>query len=212
MKLLVIICAHEFETKWCPNIAILSDYMKVHGDVEYCGISNQDDFHNYESIVQFKHKIINPKRQFSKLCDFITEHRAALDHDWFMKIRPDVKLLENIDFGKLAEHAVNARARVYTGPKKIKYGISVGGEGNWKHMKEARHAATEREVVLDDMLFIFHKNIVELNAFDPIEPEIAGSEEWKQTKVFTDRKIPLNVVGIYLVNLKHNTFSGDINI
>lgn len=107
---------------------------------------------------------------------------------------------------------MNARARVYTGPKKIKHGISIGGKGCWQHMKEGRYAATEREVVLDDMLLLFHKQVVELNAFDPIEPEIGGSEEWKQTKIFTDRKIPLNVVGIYLVLTKYNTFSGDINI
>ena len=50
-------------------------------EVEYCGISYQDEFHNYESIISFKYKIINTKRQLSKICDFITDYKAELYYD-----------------------------------------------------------------------------------------------------------------------------------
>ena len=181
--------------------------------VEYCGISNQDDFHNYENIISWKYKIINTKLQFSKICDFITEYKSELDYDWYMKIRPDVKLLENIRFDLLSEHAVNARARVYHGPRKIKYGMSVNGEGKYKYIGDCHYADIEHDVILDDMLFIFHRNIIQLNAFDPIPPpEGSAWPEWNQTKIFNERNIPLHVIGIYFENTKHNIFSGDIHM
>ena len=62
------------------------------------------------------------------------------------------------------------------------------------------------------MLFIFHNNIIKLNVFDKITPECAGSEEWKQTEIFNNHNIPLNCIGINLINTKYNAFSGDINI
>jgi hypothetical protein len=87
--------------------------------VEYCGISNQNDFHTYEAIIPFKYTLINTKQQFSKLCDFITDYKSELDYDWYMKIRPDINLLEQIPFNTLLDRAINARARVYFGPKKL---------------------------------------------------------------------------------------------
>ena len=59
MKLLIIICAHELNKEWCAHIKILNDYMTdLNIKPDYCCISNQNDFHNYESIIQFKYKII----------------------------------------------------------------------------------------------------------------------------------------------------------
>jgi hypothetical protein len=181
-------------------------------EVEYCGISNQDDFHNYESIIQYKYKIINTKRQFSKLSDFITDYKSELHYDWYMSIRPDIKLLENINFGMMSENAINSRARVYYGPQRIKYGMSVNGPGPWINIGHCGYQEKETEVIVDSMLYIFHKNIIELNAFDKIESEEPGGCEWKQTYRFNERKIPINLVGINLVNTKCNAYSGDINM
>ncbi len=181
-------------------------------EVDYCGISNNDDFHNYESIIPFKYKIVNTKRQFSKICDFITDKKSELDYDWYMKIRPEVKLLEQINFDILSKNAVNARARIYHGPKKIKYGMSVNGEGIWKNIGDCYYSEHEHNISLDDMLFIFHKNILHMNAFEKLEPKLMYENEGFQTNVYNIRKIPLNVIGIYLEFTKNNTFSGDINM
>ena len=133
-NLLIIICSHELNNIWIDNIKILDNYMKLQNiNVDYCGISNQDDFDNYKDIINFKYKIINNNQQFSKICDFITDYKSELNYDWYMKIRPDIKLLENINFNVLSENAINARARVYYGPKQIKYGMSVNGEGCWNN-------------------------------------------------------------------------------
>ena len=203
MKLLVLVCSHEMDPQWIDNIILLRDYMKDL-DVDYCGISNQDDFHHYESILSFKYKVINPKRQLTKVCDFISS--TELNYDWYMKIRPDVKLLEPIPFSILSKEAINARARVYFGPRNIPYGMSVNGEGIWKDVGDSHYDEEEHDIILDSMLFLFHNNVK--NAFEPIQPEYDAGE-WEQALVFKERNIPLHVIGIHLENTKYNTFSGN---
>jgi len=179
-------------------------------DVDYCGISNNNDFHNYEVIIQFKYKIINTKMQFSKICDFITDYKAELNYDWYIKIRPDIKLLECINFNMLSTNAINARTRIYFGPQQIKYGMSINGKGPWKNIGDCHYAKNEDNIIIDDMFFIFHKNILQMGAFDKIKGDIYENE-WVQTNIYNQRKIPLNVIGINLENTKYNAFSGDIN-
>jgi len=212
MKLLIILSSGNFDEKYCDNIKCLNDYMKNNCiEYDYCGISSKNDFDIYETIIQFKYKIINTKKQLSKICDFITEYKSELDYDWYMKIRPDIKLIDNIDFRMLPDNAINARARIYNGPRKIKHGMSVNGEGMWK-VGGCHYADNEHNIILDDMLYIFHKNIVQNNAFDII-PTSEKEDEWLHTYVFNKRKIRLNVIGINLCFTKYASFfSGNINM
>jgi hypothetical protein len=180
-------------------------------EVDYSGISNQDDFHNYESIISFKYKTINTKYQFSKICDFITKNKSELDYDYYMKIRPDLKLLENINFDLLSENAINARARVYFGPKKIKYGMS-------KNLPECFYDENEHYIIVDDQIYIFHKKVLQNGAFDIIEfGSIRGwwgdiENECVHSKVFESRNIPINIIGINLEFTRDNSFSADLNM
>jgi len=214
MKLLNIICNSSFDINYLDNIQIYNDYMKSYNiEVDYCGISNQDDFSNYENIIQFKYKIINTKHQLSKICDFITDYKIELDYDWYIKTRPEIKLLEHINFDILSKNAINARARVYNGPSHIKYGMTVNGEGCWASVGDCNYSDSEHSIILDDQLYIFHKNMVQLNAFDKIdENNTARQNEWMHTEIFNTRGIPLNVVGINACFTRNNTFSGHINI
>jgi hypothetical protein len=131
-----------------------------------------------------------------------------------MKIRPEMKLLDNIAFDMLSENAINARARVYNGPKKIKYGMSINGEGCWKDVGDCNYADTEHNIILDDMFYIFHKNIVENNGFEKINTLTEKQNEWDHTRIFKERKIQLNVIGINLCIIRNDTytFSGNINM
>jgi hypothetical protein len=211
MKLLVILCSHELNVKWCDNIKILNDYMMLTNmDVNYCGISNQDDFHNYESIISFKYKIINNKQQFSKICDFISDKRSEMNYEWYMKIRPDIKLLEQIVFNELPTDSINARARMYYGPKCIRYGMSINGEGIWKNIGECSFSVNEHHIILDDQIFIFHKNVIDAGGFNRIDFSDDIENEWRQTEIYNMRGIPLNVIGIYLELTKYNSFSGHL--
>lgn len=213
MKLLVMICSHEMDPEYSENIAILHNYLMQTPDlnVEYCGISGRDDFSNYESHINFKYKVITQKQQFTKICDFISDNRTHLDYDWYMKIRPDVKLLEPIDFTALSDLAINARARQYRGPKKLMYAMSINGEGIWNNIGDCFYDQEERHIILDDMIFIFHNNVINMGAFDKMdiyEREV----EWTQTKIWNMRNIRLNVCRIKLVNTKYNVQSGHLNM
>ncbi len=198
---------------YTENIEILKKYFENDENmvVDYCGISNCNDFHNYEDIIQFKYKIINEKKQMSKICDFITEYNNELDYDWYIKIRPDIKLLEKINFEILLEDAINARARVYYGPKRIMYGMSINGKGKWQNIGDCDYCPYEKTVILDDMLYIFHNNVVKAGGFEPCINDVYPEHEWFHTNVWKFRNIGLNVIGINMENTKHNTFSGNVN-
>ncbi len=114
MRILVIISSNEFLQckELRENIIILRNYMKdLPYRVDYAGISSKDDFENYEDIIEFKFKMINPKKQLSKMCDFIKENRGQLNYDWYIKIRPEIMLMEQIPFDTLMSNSINARAR-----------------------------------------------------------------------------------------------------
>jgi len=211
MKILIIIISNEMNINNKLNIEILNNYLHSIDDivVEYCGISSNDDFINYEDIIKFKYKNINSKEQFSKICDFITDNKNILDYDWYIKIRPDIKLLENINFDILSNTAINAIARLYVGHKQIKNGMSVNGDGPWKDIRDCYYDTYEKYIILDDMLYIFHNNVIHKDAFDKISETIRESE-WIHTKHWVERNIELNVIGIYLVLTKYNAFSGNL--
>ena len=207
MKILVILISHEMHPNHRPYVEALANYMKEY-TVDYCGISNQNDFHNYESIIPFKYKIINPKRQLSKVCDFITEYKSELNYDWYIKFRPDMLLLDPINFDMLSDTAVNARAREYIGPKIIKYGKSFD---NFEIIRNGGHYdKEEKHIILDDMIYIFHNNVVKLGGFESFPYTGIQEAETFQTNLWTSRKIGLNVVGINALNTKYNYRSGDI--
>ena len=222
MRILVILCSQDFNKNYLTELKQFDIFIRRNNDiVDYCGISNQDDFDNYNTYIQFKYKIINPKRQFSKICDFITQYKDELNYDWYIKSRPEILLLEPINFDILSNNAINSRTRAYKGPKKIKYGMSVNGEGIFKNIGDCHYMLNESEVILDDMIYIFHHNIINLNAFDiithnnpkTIEYEHSYVEnEWGHTFTWLKRNINLNIIGINLINTKYNIYSGDVNM
>ena len=168
------------------------------------------------------------------MCDFITKYKNELNYDWYIKIRPEIKLLEPIDLSILDENAINARARVYKGPRKIKYGGSVGGPGPWSNEKFEYSLTNEvKEIIIDDMIYIFSNNIINKNAFNnKNEPDkwrntlawkdrsirnIKQKEiehlqdEWKHTAVWESRNIDFNIIGLNVLFQKVNAYSGNIN-
>lgn len=215
MKILIIISGHYFGKEHIDNIQILDNYMKQSGaNIEYCGISSNNDFYVFEDIIEFKYKIINNKPQLSKICDFITEYKEKLDHDWYIKIRPDIKLLNNIDFNILSKDAINGRARFYKGRKRIKYGnsVPVPGEGCSKNYNDSSHYVDcEDNIILDDMFYIFHKNSIQNGAFNKI-PQVPREAETEHSNMYSTRNIKMNVIGINLCNTKYQTCSGHINM
>jgi len=191
------------------------DLLKQKGYIiDYGGISSFNDFENYEKFINFKFKLISPKKQLSKLCDFINMYKDNLNYDWYIKIRTEVTLLDQLNFDDFLENSINARTRVYRGPKKILYGSSLGGEGIWKHEKGFFYSDKEEEIIPDDHIYIFHHNIIELDGFKQTEPyPIINENEWIHKYQWNKYNIPINPIGINMNFTKYgHSYSGHINI
>jgi hypothetical protein len=211
MKILIIISSHTMDNSFLPNIIRLSSYFRESQDtVDYCGISSYQDIENYESIIQFKYKYISNKKQLGKICDFITENEDNLNYDWYIKIRPDIMLLEPINFDKLIHSSINARARMYRGIKIIEYGMSINGPGKWKSVGDCFYDVNENIEQLDDQLYIFDNNTIKRGAFKPIG-DLGKEEEGVHTRVWKSRNIKLNIIGINLHLTTHDIFSGNLD-
>ena len=210
MRILVIIVSHEFHERDLNNIRTLSDYMKDH-NVDYAGITNGNMFPIFESVIPFKYKMINFAGQHSKICGFINHFKNMLNYDWYIKIRPDIKMLEPINFS-LLKSAMNARARVYTGTDCIPYGSSISGPGPWQNIsiKDLSYGKENEEFVLDDQLYIFDDTVIRNGGFN-FEDTGAYQNEWVFTACLTKNGIPLNIIGINLEFTKCGAFSGNIN-
>jgi hypothetical protein len=188
--------------------------MKEH-QVDYAGISCEDDFSNYEDIITFKYKMINPKLEIDKMCDFIKEYKDTFDYDYFIKTRPEIKLLEQINFDTLCANSINARTRIYNGPRNIPFGSSVGGKGIWEHIKPNSYCYYEHNIVVDSTIYIFDKNVINNGGFDKTNfiTERVVQNEWYSTELWNERNINLNIIGINLIFYKSDEFygySGDI--
>ena len=213
MKLLVIIVSNQFSPDYINNIQRLSLLLQSISDhIDYIGISSFDDFHHYENIITFKSKIINQYTQFTKICDFIQKNKEDLNsYDWFIKFRPEIFLFDNIPFDQLHKNCINARARRYYGPKKIKYGCSVGGKGPHSHIKDSKYYPHEYYIELDDQIYIFDKTVIDNGGFNlPLSNIIQHEHEPFHNNFWVSQNIDRNIIGINMCLMKNNTYSGDI--
>jgi len=199
MKILIIMVSDTMCKSFLPNISIFASYMnslKEKHTIDYAGISSNDDFLNYKDYITFKYTMINPNKQVTKLSNFITTYKSSLDYDWFIKTRPEVKLLEQLNMDSLLSNSINARARIYHGPRNIPYGISVGGIGLWNHHKDYDYSVVERDIVADDQIFIFDTNV--LNSLDNTNfiTKRTVQNEWYHTEFWNSKNININIIGI----------------
>jgi hypothetical protein len=218
MKVLVIITGNwGLDTSLKINIDILNSYMtESNNTVEYAAISCYDDFHNYEDIIKFKYKEICNQKILTRLSYFINKHKDILDYDWYIRFRPEVKLFQNIDFDNLCNNSINARARVYIGPRKLKYGLAVVGNGRWSNVNESFYKENEENIILDDILIIFHKNIIKKNSFDYPNKysNNTGENEWLHDEYYKYKGINKNIISLNMMYINKEglfAYSGNIN-
>lgn len=233
MKVLIILISNELDLIYKNNIVILKNLIKQslpNYIIDFAVISSYNDFCNYENIIPIKYKIINTKRQLNKICDFISDYKYNFDYKWYIKFRPDHKLLESINFDLLDENSINCRARVYIGPKKVINGNTCGGKGKWNTIKSCKFSENEETFIIEDTIWIFHNNVINMGGFDKLKSKFPSHKqdnysigyeetfdennepEWKYTVLFKSRNIKFNLIGINVLNEKHNTLSGNINI
>lgn len=202
-SILIILSSNEMNPEFIPQIISLSKYIehlsKMY-NVEVAGISSKDDFINYSPILNFKYKYVNDKPQLSKICAFISDNKNTLKYDWYVKIRPEIELLDydSINFQNLPKDSISARAREYLGPQTNKYSCSVGGEGTHKGVKNCVRNNELKKIVLDDNIYIFHKNVIDKGGFERLDPanNVKQHHEWLHSDIWTSRNIKLNLIGI----------------
>ena len=202
MKLLVILATNKMVINLKRNIIRLDFLLRSQGhEVDYAGISSTDDFANYEDIIRFKYKEIDNKYQLTKVCNFIQKY--SLDYDWFIRFRLEMFLLEPIDFTRLCPMSINARARKYSGPKHIQYGMSI----------ELQSSFSEEEslVEMDDQIYIFHTNTINKGAFldiDKYNNKINIENETVHTEFWNLRGIPFNIIPINALFIRDSSWIG----
>lgn len=203
MRVLVFIVSHEMDMDKLPNIQILKQFMDRSGhEVDYAGICSKNQFHVYDSIVHFKYKFICEDKQLTKVCEFIKSFKSQLDYDWYVKTRPEIKLLEPINFSIMKPNAINARARKYIGTRHIKYGLSM--PSNFAAYKSVMYSPSNEQFVLDDQIYIFDHSIIAGGYFETegIKSKYLLENEWVHTEYWRLQNISLNVVGINLIFTK----------
>lgn len=226
MKVLIIITYNQYEDYYIDGILNLKKYIDtylVNDYVDIACISSKGDTEPIESILPLKYKLISPKYQMDKICDFISS--SVLNYDWFIKTRPEMLLFEEINFNKLKPNAINARARVYTGSLGLENAASVGGEGISDANVHDKYDVPF-DIVMDDQIYIFDKNVILNNGFSkicnndkqnfynlvPHHPKI--QHEWFHTYIWAIRNIPFNIIGIkacFKRSKDHGYYSGYIS-
>ena len=95
MKVLVIIISRGMYKKNVNNIKKLKDSFDKNIQVDYCCISGENDFNNYENVIKLKYKIISKSKQLEKMCEFITDYKDELEelYDEVDKLKKQIKKL-----------------------------------------------------------------------------------------------------------------------
>jgi hypothetical protein len=174
MKVLVIIVAAKMPNNWVENIRMLAMHLKCRTDqIDYALISPEE-----ADALPLKYTFRSNKMQLSKISDFICQFKDELsNYDWIVKTRPDLILLDDIDFDNLPHDCINARARVYSrNVSPIRFGLSLEHpccQGNCRHRSPPSEA--DISIILDDMLYIFHTDL--LQKFRPVI-DVTGDMYW----------------------------------
>jgi hypothetical protein len=199
---------------YIKNIITLKEFMKNdNNSIDYAGISSYDDFQKYESIIPFKYKVVDNNLQLTKVCNFINNNKETLDYDWYIKYRPELKLLHKINFQELCSNSINCRAWSYKGPKKILFGTST--DYTYSSISEE-----EGEIVVDDQLYIFNNNIIEMDSFnkdkfiDTIKyrDNLKTENESTHTLFWKSKNVKINIISLDMIFTRTNYRSGHINI
>jgi hypothetical protein len=216
MKVLVLIVSNQMDIRYLENINILNNFMnKDNNIVDYAGISSYDDFKNYEEFISFKYKVVDDNLQLTKVCNFIKTNKEILKYDWYIKYRPELKLLHKVDFEHLCEKSINCRVFSYEGPKKILFGSS------WEdHINISVFSKTEKKIIVDDQLYIFHNTLIDNNIFNKdnfidntvYEGNEKTENEITHTLFWIDRNIKINIISLDMIFTKSGRRSGHINI
>lgn len=133
-------------------------------------------------------------------------------YDLYVKFRMEMMMKEPVDIGILPPRTISARAREYSGPRRLKYGASFGGNDIWKiHRNVFINQAEFTNLVLDDQIYFFDDNIRRSGAFEHAPTGSDENEnEWYHTRIWKSRGINLEIIPIHCILESHGALSGDL--
>jgi len=212
MRILIILAGQSMSSEFIGKIKKLAEYiqfLRTLLEVDIACISSSDDFEEFDNILHFKYKVVNPKKQLSKVCDFLSG--ISNDYNWYIKTRPDIEFMEPIDFSKLKPGHINARVRLYKGPRKLKNGASVGAGSYAAYKVHISFGFIER-MILDDQVYIFDNSLKPSFTQFEYNHELYENE-WFHDKYWRSKNLQLNMIPLNVVfsNTRVYVPSGNVN-
>ena len=205
-NILVIIVNDKYNTLFDTNLGTWATRLFPGNNIDYAVVLSEYDEAKYDQIenalggIKIKYRVANAERQMHKLWRFVSG--LGENYDWYVKIRPEIQLLDTLRLYSCVAGHLNGRARVYRGPKHVEYGMSVKGEGCWHFIQyDYSECPTEQEVVMDDQMFIFDGTVVESGVFNDMDIHHTDFPEREMTRLLNKHGVKLNVVGL---NVKFN--------
>lgn len=121
-KILLVFTNRSMENNWGSLASIrdkLINPLKKHYTLDIAVVTSIEYNNEYDNILgKAKYKILYEKPVISKMCKLL-ENINYDDYNWYIKIRPEITLLENIDINTIKKcciNSVNGRVRHYFGP------------------------------------------------------------------------------------------------
>ena len=116
MKVLVIFITYEIQNSMIRHIRHSKSYFesqkKKNGweSLDFALVYTKDSpfLNKVRKTLSLKYLLKSNQRQLGKICEFITKDK--LNYDWFIKTRPDIEHLQDIEFEELSNMWVQ---RVY---------------------------------------------------------------------------------------------------
>jgi hypothetical protein len=88
--------------------------------------------------------------------------------------------------------------------------MSVNGAGIWLNIGDCFYSEKERQIELDDQMYIFHNNIIKQGTFNVIN-QYRIENETTHDHYWNARGIHKNIIGINIYLEKYKVYSGDLN-
>ena len=184
-KILIIFVSRDIPSSQNKNLLTIKnnliDTLKNDNTiVDLCSVlSNPNiDISSKSILGDFKYEFINPEPPLRKLCSIFNTIKYD-EYDWYIRIRPDINLLEKITHEKLeslSKEKINTRCRGYEGPHiNLPYGCSIPNiriapAGLKECYNYIKYNDKYININPDSMLFFFHKTIA-AQAFAPLSLE-----------------------------------------
>lgn len=136
------------------------------------------------------------------------------EYHWIIKVRPDLAFLDAMIFSgmrlKYSKDSIQARARFYNGPRRLKKNEKSRWYNSEKLQQESyKFHDKELLIILDDQVYMVPVGL-QYHAFRSIEPNWSNQSLWmgsisnthpekNQSLEWTQREIPLKIIELHFV-------------